>query len=156
MHNAIIITISVLCGLTLLFLLLKLVISAVRRKLADRIATTFQPEQIIRATVNANYFGLESLRGKQWRGNCALVLTKHILWSCLAAPQREFPLPLSRIRNISLVRSHGGRSILLNLLRVDFHAAGADDAAAWYVPDANAWMAAISAALQDQSAGRNA
>jgi len=155
MRTAVIIAASVIGGLILLYLIIRTVARAARRRLARKISQRFRPDEIILSTVNANYFGLESLRGKQWRGNCALVLTRHILWSCLAAPQRELPLPLSRIRKVSLVRSHCGRSILLDLLRVDFHAAGTHDAVAWYVRDAQKWMAAITAAVQGQSDDRN-
>lgn len=151
MQTAAIIIVAVLGGLTLLYLILKFVFAAVRRKLAQRIIHTFTPGEMIRATVNANYFGLESLRGKQIRGNCALVLTKDILWSSLAAPRRDLPIPLNRIRKVSLVRSHCGRAILRDLLRVDFHAADTDNAIAWYVPDAQAWKAALETAIQKQS-----
>lgn len=156
METALTIILSVVGGLIVLFLILKIVFAAVRRRLGRRIRETFEHEEIIRSTVNANYFGLESLGGRQVRGNCALVLTRGILWSSLAVPRRDLPLPLSRIRRTSLVRSHCRRAILLDLLRVDFSAAGADDAIAWYVRDARDWQTAIEAAIRENCPDRPA
>lgn len=143
MTTAIIIACSVVGGVILLYAMLRLTFAAVRSRLLKKIAERFSADEIIMSAVNANYFGLKSKGGRQLRGNCALVLTEDMIWSRLAAPPREFSIPLRNIRDVSFVKSHCGRSLFVDLLRVDFLADGVEDAVAWYVRDPAKWKAAI-------------
>lgn len=145
MTAAIVIACSVVGGVILLYGILRLTFAAVRRRLLKTIAERFSANEIIMSTANANYFGLESKGGRRLRGNCALVLTEDMLWSRLAASPRGLSIPVRNIRNVSFVKSHCGRSVFVDLLRVDFLADDAEDAAAWYVRDPARWKEAIEA-----------
>lgn len=150
MKIAAIIIVCVAAGLLLLWVIFKIVLTTIRRQLVRVISETFKREEIIMGSVNANYFGLESLGGRQLRGNCALVLTRDVLWSCRAVPRRELPIPVQRIEKVSLVKSHCGRALFVDLLRVDFEAADSRDAVAWYVREPKKWKAAIEALKNTQ------
>jgi hypothetical protein len=140
MKIALILVGSLLAGLILLYLTLRTVFAWIRRRLRRKLRETFDPDDIIRATVRANFFGLKSRGVQQTRGNAALVLTTETLWSCLGLPQREMKIPLRQVRKVSLVKSHCGRSVFVDLLRVDYLSDHGDDAAAWYVPRAERWL----------------
>lgn len=135
-----------------MYVILRTVTGAVRRRLLRRIRERFPPTEIVLATVNANYFGLASRKGREVRGNAALVLTREALWSCLGAPLRELSIPLKNIREVSLVKSYCGRSLFVDLLRVSFATADGKDAAAWYAPHPQQWKDAI--AQQQGDGGR--
>ncbi len=139
MKTALIVAGCIAGGLLLVFVILKSVFALVRRRLLKRMRERFEPDAILRWSVNANFFGLESKGGQQIRGNAALVLTNDELWSCLGAPLRELSIPISDIVGVSLVKSHCGKSVFLDLLRVEFLAEGGRDAGGWFVRDAAAW-----------------
>jgi hypothetical protein len=48
---------------------------------------------------------------------------------------------------VELVKSHLGKTVFRDLLKVDFRRAGAIDSMAWYVPDAAVWRARIVARM---------
>jgi len=118
--TALIIVLSIVVGLMLLYALFRMVMAAVRRRLMRRIAAKFDPDEIIMATLTCNFIGRESL-----------------------GPPRELRIPLPTIRNLSFVKSHCGKSLLVDLLRVDYEAEGVKDAAAWWVRDPRKWKRAI-------------
>jgi len=141
--TALIIVLSIVVGLMLLYALFRMVMAAVRRRLMRRIAAKFDPDEIIMATLTCNFIGRESLGAAQLRGNGALILTRDALWFLMAARPRELRIPLPTIRNLSFVKSHCGKSLLVDLLRVDYEAEGVKDAAAWWVRDPRKWKRAI-------------
>lgn len=100
----------------------------------------------------ANFFGLESLGGMQLRGNGGLVLTARNLSFFMLVPRRDVQIPLASIEETSLVRSHCGKTVFRDLLKVTFRAGESEalgrESAAWYVRDAGAWKRAIDAARQ--------
>ena len=143
MGTAIAIVCAVVGGIIALCVLLRAIFALARKRLRRKIAERFNAGEIVASTVNANYFGLASKGGRQVRGNCALVLTRDVLWSHLAVPAREISIHLADVRNVSLRKSHCGRSVFLDLLRVDFAEGDREDAVAWYVQNPEEWKKAI-------------
>jgi len=123
--------------------LFRMIMAAVRRRLLARISEKFRPGEIVMATVTCNFMGRESLGAPQMRGNGALLLTRDALWFLMAAPPRELRIPLDAVTKISFVKTHCGKTLLVDLLRVDYEMDGRADAAAWWVRDPMNWKGAI-------------
>jgi len=120
----------------------------IRRGAAERIAHEIaNPSEILLRETGANFFGLQSRGGRQVRGNGGLVLTHDQLRFFQLVPRREIAIPLERIEETSLVRSHCGKSVLWTLLRVTYRTGPAAtksvDSAAWYVRNPAEWKQAI-------------
>lgn len=110
---------------------------------AEAIDREFAGVEVVRKAPMANYFGLESKGGKQLRGNGALVATPEELWFRRAGASEPLRVARHTITATSIVRSHAGKSVGRALVRVDFEGQEGPDAAAWYVPDAEAWAAEL-------------
>ncbi len=110
---------------------------------AAAIDREFAGATVLRKAPMANYFGLESEGGKQVRGNGALVATPDELWFQRVGASEPLRVPRHTITATSVVRSHAGKSVGRALVRVDFEGREGPDAAAWYVPDAEAWAAEL-------------
>lgn len=113
---------------------------------AQAIEREFAGVDLVRTAPMANYFGLESKGGKQIRGNGALVLTADEVWFQRAGADGPLRVPRGSITGASVVRSHAGKTVGRPLVRIDFAGADGPDAAAWYVPDAEAWVAELQPA----------
>jgi len=106
---------------------------------------------VVRKDPWANFFGLKSKGGKQIRGNGALALTTSSLIFVMALPRRSVVIPLEKISEVSLVRSHCGKSILRPILRVAFQTDSGPDSAAWALRDPEEWAKMITETLQRNS-----
>lgn len=131
--------------------MLNWMVRRVRRMSAKRIAESIpDATAILTQDSGANFFGLESLGGMQLRGNGGLVLTARGLSFFMLFPRREMLIPLEEIEETSLVRSHCGKSVFRDLLKVTYRAEHGGvrgrESAAWYVRDAAGWKRAIDAA----------
>lgn len=142
------IVLVVLVGLVflvgMLVVLPKAIFAYTRKPLEARIRENHRPEDVFRADLRANFFGIESKGAAQLRGNGALVLTKDALHFYQLVPRRDFRFPLADIRSMELVRSHLGKSVGYKLLKVHFTQDGAADSVAWFVPDPEGWQASIA------------
>ena len=135
---------SVTIGLIVLFCLLRLILSTVRSNLQDQIRDRFPPEDILAATIRANFFGQQSKGGRQIRGNGALVLTRDTVYFLRAVPRKEYTIGMDAITAVSLPRSFNGKSILFYpLLCIHYTTCGGSDAMAFAVKKPDAWKAAI-------------
>lgn len=76
----------------------------------------------------------------QLRGNGALVLTSGSLEFLMLWPNRRIRIPVSSITGTSVVRSHCGRTIGRDLLKVQYMTGAGEDSMAWYVPDVRGWQ----------------
>ena len=148
MQVALIITVSVLGGLLVLFLILRTVMGAVRGRMEQVIQERFKREEMLAATPSASFFGVESLGGRQVRGNGALVLTRDEIWFHRAAPAKEFRIPISDVVEVTLPRSFCGKSILRPLLCVRYKTEKGEDAIAWAVRQPERWKAAIEGVVR--------
>ena len=101
---------SVIGGVTLLLILLKMFFASFRKKLENHIRDNFDKEEIIGATTRANFFGVQSKGGKQLRGNGALVLTRDRLCFIRGMPQSIYSIPTKTITQVSLPKSFNGKN----------------------------------------------
>lgn len=120
--------------------------AAIAGPLAERVAANVPETEIVRRDLRANFFGLQSKGPAQLRGNGALVLTRNALRFFQLVPASEIVVPLADVREATLVRSHLGKSVGYSLLKVTFSSGGTTDSIAWFVPEAEAWRAAVDAA----------
>jgi hypothetical protein len=138
-------------GLLVLLLLLGFIAGLVRRRLQAELESRLPGRRVLRRSLRANFFGFASLGPAQLRGNGALVLLPEELYFLMAAPRREIRIPLERIIETSLVRSHLGKTIFRSLFHVAYHGGEGDDAVAWAVPDPQGWREAVELARGRQT-----
>lgn len=138
--NVAIVVLIVVVGVVALVAAILLVTRTVLRRVTlssgRMIAENFAEKDIVRSDPAANFFGIASKGGRQVRGNGALVLTSHVLWFRRIGSTQPLEIPLVSIEFVDIVRSHAGKSVGQDLLRVGF----GGDSAAWYVNDPSSWM----------------
>jgi hypothetical protein len=139
----IIIALSVLFGLACLLLILKIVFSSVCKKLEREIEQRFNKQDILGATTKANFFGVKSKRGRQIRGNGALVLTKDKLYFLRAVPEKEYVIPVDSIVKVSMPLFFNGKSVFYPLLCVHYMGDNGEDEMAWAIKNPKQWKEAI-------------
>lgn len=130
---------AVLTGVLLLCLILKFIFKSVRGALGKCIHEKFEPEEIICAATRANFFGIKSDGAGQLRGNGAFVLTKNRLWFMRAVPPKEYEIPITAIKRVSLPRSFNGKSVFVKLLCIHYERNGIEDAMAWAINNPSEW-----------------
>ncbi len=115
-----------------------------RRKIAEEVLARLDANQVLAFDEGANCFGVESKGKGQVRGNGCLALSPKGLLFIMWVPRKELHVPLDRITSVERVKSHLGKSIFRELLKVNFvNAEGQQDSAAWYVRDLSAWETAL-------------
>jgi len=127
------ITISVISGVVLLILLLRVIFSSVQKNLEELIQERFVKQEMLLSTTRANCFGVKSKGGKQIRGNGALVLTKEILYFVRAVPRKEYIIPIRIISEVTMPKSFNGKSIFSPLLCIRYSLDNKEDEIAWAV-----------------------
>jgi hypothetical protein len=146
---------TVIIGVTALTVSLFLVIHTVggifRKNLERVVSERFNPTEVLRKDLWANYFGRKSKGTMQIRGNGALVLTNAQLWFLKAVPRTEIDIPLNQIIRVSTTQSHLGKTIFRPLLFVEFETADGPDSIAWALRKPDAWVRAIEAARTNVS-----
>lgn len=136
---------GVLLLLVLISLLSRMAISGMRAPLEARAHRRYAAGEILASEWGANSFGLAS-RGKlQVRGNGALVLTARELCFFQLTPEEEIVIPLDRITQTSLTRSHLGKATPFKLLKVEFRGDAGDDAIAIMLRNPQAFQAQLDA-----------
>lgn len=126
-------------ALVLLSLFQKGVLAALKGPLSARVRVRYPDEaQVLAADYGANSFGLESKGKLQLRGNGALVLTPKELRFFQYMPESEVEIPLTKITEISFVRSHLGKATPYRLLKVQFAGQAGPDSIAVFVRDPDA------------------
>ena len=95
---------------------------------------------------SANCFGVESAGVWQVRGNGCLAATDDEILFIMWLPRRELRISREWITAVERTRSHLGKTIGRELLRVRFtNRSGDPDAVAWHVKDLPAWEATLGA-----------
>jgi hypothetical protein len=98
------------------------------------------------ADESANFFGVESRGMAQIRGNGHLAASPSRILFIMWWPRRELTIPLDQVRAVERTKSHLGKTMGRELLRVRFtNAAGEPDSVAWLVRDLAAWESALGA-----------
>ncbi len=93
---------------------------------------------------DANSFGVESGGVWQVRGNGNLALTKNELLFAQWVPNRLLRIPRSSIVEVTTARSHLGKAIRRDLLKVVWSTdLGTQDSIALWVGDLDGWLEAL-------------
>lgn len=138
-----IIMLVVLADLVVDVLLLAWWIRRLRAEAVERLKELTEGEAVYHVE-ECNFFGRESKRYKQWRGNGLLALTDRGLRFRQLLPRTEIFIPRDSILDISRPRSFLGKTRFKDLLRVDFaDGEGRKDACAWLVPSLEWWVDAL-------------
>lgn len=112
-------------------------------RLRGRAARHFAGLTLLRES-DANSFGVESGGVWQVRGNGSLALTKHELLFAQWVPNRLTRIPRSSIVEVTTVRSHLGKTVRRDLLKVVWTTElGARDSIALWAADLDDWLAAL-------------
>ena len=149
----VLIVVLVVAGVAVLAIgVLKLVLMGARllerridRTVAARLAATYPPERMLLSETMANFFGEQSRGPAQARGNGGLVLSEDSLVFHMLVPDRTITIPLDDVREVSLVRSHLGKSVRRDLLHVVYAVPDGTDAIAWFVRDPETWRRELEA-----------
>ncbi|MEX2619395.1 MAG: hypothetical protein WD250_04170 [Egibacteraceae bacterium] len=89
-------------------------------------------------------FGQTSKGVTQVRGNGTLVLTDDRLVFLMWMPRRELVIPLAAVEAVDTTRSHLGKTMGRDLLRVCWRdPRGGEDAIAWLLDDLGGWHTAL-------------
>lgn len=128
--------VAIAVALVIVLVLLLVRMRKIRKECRETLTKRFASGDIICHDNNANYFGLESFKGKQVRGNGVLVLARRELYFLRLLPRMELSIPLKRIKRIVTPSTFLGKSISRPLLKVDFQDEdGTFNSVAWYVTD---------------------
>lgn len=122
-----------------------LALGMITGRLRRRAAGHFAGVTVLRHE-DANSFGVESAGKWQVRGNGNLALTDHELLFAQWVPNRLVRTPRKSIAEVTTARSHLGKTIFRDLLKVVWTTdLGAQDSIALWVKDLDGWLAALAA-----------
>ena len=111
------------------------------QKRISEILEEFKDKNIIISLNNANFFGQQSRKSTQVRGNGVLVLTAEELYFEMWRPKKILQIPISSVRKIEITKSFLRKSVFRKLLKVVFtNKEGEEDAAAWWVTSLEKWI----------------
>jgi len=126
------------------FVLLILKMHKIRKGSRETLAKRYSSGDILCHDNFAEYFGMESFKGKQVRGKGVLVLAQNELYFLRLHPRMELCIPLKRIKRCVTPSSFLGRSINKPLLKVEYQDEdGALNAVAWHVGDLKTFETAL-------------
>ena len=101
----------------------------------------FKDKNIISSSNNANFFGQQSHKSTQVRGNGVLILTADDLYFEMWRPEKILQIPISSLLKIEITKSFLHKSVFRKLLKVGFtNKEGEKDAAAWWVTSLDKWI----------------
>ena len=111
------------------------------KKRINEIMDNFEGIDIIITLNNANFFGQQSRKSTQVRGNGVLILTAEELYFEMWRPKKVVQIPTSAILNVEITKSFLHKSVFRKLLKVGFqNENGEEDAAAWWVSSLEQWI----------------
>ncbi len=106
----------------------------------NEILDKFKDKSIILSSDNANFFGQQSRKSTQVRGNGVLILSAEDLYFEMWIPKKILQIPISSVLNIEITKSFLHKSAFRKLLKVVFtNQEGEEDAAAWWVTSLDKW-----------------
>jgi len=119
----------------------------VKRK--KEIIEKFKDKEILLISSNANYFGTETLKSFQVRGNVFLILTKDELFFQPWTSKKEISIPLSNLRSAETVKSFLGKTVYAPLLKVNFQNEHNDsDSIGFLVKNLHQWIKTINESIK--------
>ena len=111
------------------------------KKRINEIMDNFEGIDIIIMLNSANFFGQQSRKSTQVRGNGVLILTAEELYFEMWRPKKVVQIPTSAILNVEITKSFLHKSVFRKLLKVGFqNENGEEDAAAWWVSSLEQWI----------------
>jgi hypothetical protein len=122
------------------------VFKKMRARAVAQIEARVGRDRILLLEDGANSFGVESRGRWQIRGNGCLAATADEILFIMWWPRREVRIPRSAITGVERARSHLGKTVGHQLLRVHFTSAeGRPDSIAWWVRDVSRWETLLAA-----------
>ena len=107
----------------------------------NEILDKFKDKSIILSSDNANFFGQQSRKSTQVRGNGVLILSAEDLYFEMWIPKKILQIPISSVLNIEITKSFLHKSAFRKLLKLIFtNQEGEEDAAAWWVTSLDKWI----------------
>jgi len=101
----------------------------------------FKDKNIILTANDANFFGQQSRKSTQVRGNGVLILTAEKLYFGMWRPKKILQIPISSLLKIEITKSFLHKSVFRKLLKIVFtNQEGEEDAAAWWVTSLEKWI----------------
>ena len=111
------------------------------QKRINDIMDKFKGKDIIISLKSANFFGQQSRKSLQTRGNGVLILTHKDLYFEMWHPKKVLQIPTSAILKVEITKSFLHKSVFKKLLKVVFrNESGEEDAAAWWVTSLDKWI----------------
>ena len=111
------------------------------KKRITEILDGFKGKDIILSLGNANFFGQQSRKKTQVRGNGLLLLTAEELFFEMWYPKKQLQIPVSSILKIEIAKSFLHKTAFRKLLKVVYsNQEGEEDAAAWWVTPLDKWI----------------
>ena len=111
------------------------------QKRISEIMDEFKDKNIILSTNNANFFGQQSRKSTQVRGNGVLILTTEELYFEMWRPKKILQIPSTAIIKVEITKSFLHKSVFRKLLKEVFtNQEGEEDAAAWWVTSLEKWI----------------
>lgn len=115
------------------------------QKRINEIRDKFNEKNIILSLNSANFFGQQSLKSLQIRGNGVLVLTHEELYFEMWHPKKILKIPRSSIMRVEITKSFLHKTVFRKLMKVIFrNENGDEDAAAWWVTSLDNWIEELS------------
>ena len=111
------------------------------QKRINEILDKFKDKIIILSLNSANFFGQQSCKSTQVKGNGVLILTDEDLYFEMWRPKKILQIPISSVLKIEITKSFLHKSVFRKLLKVVFtNQEGDEDAAAWWVTSLDKWI----------------
>jgi hypothetical protein len=115
------------------------------QKRIDEILNKFKDKDIIISLNSANFFGQQSQKSFQVRGNGVLLLTQEELYFEMWHPKEVLQIPTKEILIVEPTKSFLRKTVFRRLLKVVFrNENGVEDAAAWWVTSLDQWIEEIT------------
>jgi len=111
------------------------------QKRINEIIDKFSDKNIIISLNSANFFGQQSRKSTQVRGNGVLILNAEELYFEMWRPKKILQIPTSTILKVEITKSFLHKSVFRKLLKIVFqNENGEEDAAAWWVTSLEKWI----------------
>mgnify|MGYP000099480994 CR=1 FL=1 len=137
------VVVGVVFVLLILSAMSKFFLHIMKGPLEARIASHYGQDEILLKDLKANSFGVESAGVWQLRGNGGLVLTGKNLHFFMFVPKSDLCVLLDTITELTITKSHLGKTTPYDLLKVHYCDEGTMDSIAWYLTDPRAWKLRI-------------
>ncbi|MHA1413338.1 MAG: hypothetical protein ACTSUX_10070 [Promethearchaeota archaeon] len=121
------------------------------KKQINNVLDKFDKSKILKVSARANFFGLESKKSRQLRGNGILILTKNELYFSMFLSKKVIEIPISSIKSIETPRSFLKKSYLMRLLKINFiDELGQENSVAWVLENLDEWIEILTKLMKSE------